>query len=199
MVMPAMVYSAKPYETVAHFRGVATATDLPVMIYNNPPVYKNDVTPDMLAALADCETVVCFKESSGDTRRFTDLRNLAGDRFIMFAGLDDVIVESVADGRARVGVRHVERLPARGRGAVPPGKARRIDEAGEAQRLVHAAAASGCAPGPGAMHQAVRADRRPRLRAHPPAAPGVAGAERAEVEALMAKAMETRPNMAGVI
>lgn len=98
MLMPALVYSSKPHETVAHFRGVAKATDLPIMLYNNPPIYKNDVTPAMLAELADCDTIVCFKESSGDTRRFIDLKNLVGDRFIMFAGLDDVIVESVMLG-----------------------------------------------------------------------------------------------------
>ena len=77
MVMPALVYSSKPNETAAHFRSVATATDLPVMVYNNPPIYKNDVTPQILASLADCETIVCFKESSGDTRRFTDLRDMS--------------------------------------------------------------------------------------------------------------------------
>lgn len=98
MVMPALVYSSKPHETAAHFRTVAKATDLPVMVYNNPPIYKNDVTPDILASLADCDTVVCFKESSGDTRRFIDLRNQVGDRFVLFAGLDDVVVESVAMG-----------------------------------------------------------------------------------------------------
>jgi 4-hydroxy-tetrahydrodipicolinate synthase len=100
MVMPALVYSAKPSETVAHYRGVAKAVDLPLMVYNNPPIYKNDVTPEILAALADCDTVVCFKESSGDTRRFIDVRNLVGDRFVLFAGLDDVIVESVMLGAA---------------------------------------------------------------------------------------------------
>jgi 4-hydroxy-tetrahydrodipicolinate synthase len=98
MVMPCLVYSSKPHETAAHFRTVAKATDLPVMVYNNPPIYKNDVTPDILASLADCDTVVCFKESSGDTRRFIDLRNQVGDRFVLFAGLDDVVVESVAMG-----------------------------------------------------------------------------------------------------
>src|SRR3712207_1804545 len=81
MVMPALVYSSKPHETAAHFRGVAKATDLPVMVYNNPPIYKNDVTPSILASLADCETVVCFKDSSGDTRRFIDTKNMVGDRF----------------------------------------------------------------------------------------------------------------------
>ena len=98
MVMPCLVYSSKPHETAAHFRAVAGATDVPVMVYNNPPIYKNDVTPDILASLADCDTVVCFKESSGDTRRFIDLRNQVGDRFVLFAGLDDVVVESVAMG-----------------------------------------------------------------------------------------------------
>ena len=98
MVMPALVYSSKPHETAAHFRGVARATDLPVMVYNNPPIYKNDVTPDILASLADCDTIVCFKDSSGDTRRFIDLRNAVGERFILFAGLDDVVLESVMVG-----------------------------------------------------------------------------------------------------
>ncbi|CUA83962.1 Dihydrodipicolinate synthase/N-acetylneuraminate lyase [Chelatococcus sambhunathii] len=100
MVMPALVYSAKPHETAAHFRGVAGATDLPVMVYNNPPIYKNDVTPDILASLADCDTIVCIKDSSGDTRRFTDMRNMVGERFVLFAGLDDVVVESVMLGAA---------------------------------------------------------------------------------------------------
>jgi len=98
MVMPALVYSSKPHETAAHFRSVAKATDLPAMVYNNPPIYKNDVTPEILASLADCETIVCFKESSGDTRRFIDLKNMVGDRFLLFAGLDDVVVESILVG-----------------------------------------------------------------------------------------------------
>ncbi|MBI5716796.1 MAG: dihydrodipicolinate synthase family protein [Burkholderiales bacterium] len=98
MVMPALVYSAKPHESAAHFHAIAKATDLPVMVYNNPPIYKNDVTPDILAGLADCDTIVCFKDSSGDTRRFVDTRARVGERFVLFAGLDDVVVESVAMG-----------------------------------------------------------------------------------------------------
>jgi dihydrodipicolinate synthase/N-acetylneuraminate lyase len=98
MVMPALVYSAKPFETVAHYRAVAGTIDLPVMVYNNPPIYRIDVTPQMLADLSDVENIVCFKESSGDTRRFVDLANLTGDRFTLFAGLDDVVLESVAVG-----------------------------------------------------------------------------------------------------
>lgn len=36
MAMPAMVYSAKPNEIVAHFSAVGAASDLPIMLYNNP-------------------------------------------------------------------------------------------------------------------------------------------------------------------
>lgn len=98
MLMPALVYSSKPFETAAHFRSVAAAVDLPFMVYNNPPIYKNDVTPDILVSLADCDNIVCFKDSSGDTRRFIDVRNEVGDRFVLFAGLDDVVLESIAVG-----------------------------------------------------------------------------------------------------
>jgi 1-pyrroline-4-hydroxy-2-carboxylate deaminase len=98
MLMPALVYSAKPHEAAAHFRSVAAGIDLPVMVYNNPPIYKNDITPDILASLVDCDNIVCFKDSSGDTRRFIDTRRRVGDRFVLFAGLDDVVVESVAMG-----------------------------------------------------------------------------------------------------
>ena len=98
MLMPALVYSAKPHESAAHFRAVSKGTDVPLMVYNNPPIYKNDITPDILEQLADCDTIVCFKDSSGDTRRFIDTRNRVGDRFVLFAGLDDVVVESIAVG-----------------------------------------------------------------------------------------------------
>ena len=98
MVMPALVYTARPHETAAHYRGVGSAIDVPLMVYNNPPIYKNAVTPDILASLADVETIQAFKDSSGDTRAFTDLRNMVGDRFTLFAGLDDTVVESVMLG-----------------------------------------------------------------------------------------------------
>ena len=98
MVMPPMVYVPKPMEIVAYFREVARASALPVMIYNNPPAYRTDVTPEMLLALADEPTILAVKESSGDTRRFVDIVNLLGDRLQLLCGLDDVILETVTLG-----------------------------------------------------------------------------------------------------
>ena len=45
MVLPGMVYKSDPRETIAHFRSVARATDLPIMCYNNPVSYGVDITP----------------------------------------------------------------------------------------------------------------------------------------------------------
>ena len=69
MLMPAMSYKTPdPAETLAHFRTVAKATGLPIMIYNNPISYGNDITPEMFAQLADVKNFVALKESSGDRK-----------------------------------------------------------------------------------------------------------------------------------
>ncbi len=94
MLMPPMSYKGDPRETLAYFRDVASKGDLPVMIYNNPIAYANDITPAMLAELADVNRFVAVKESSGDPRRITELHNTVGDRYALFTGVDDLILEA---------------------------------------------------------------------------------------------------------
>lgn len=98
MLLPAMVYVPTADELIAHFRGVAEATALPIMLYNNPPAYRVNVSFDVLDALADMPTIVALKESAPDPRRFTDIHNRFGDRFTMMAGLDDVALEGLMLG-----------------------------------------------------------------------------------------------------
>lgn len=98
MVLPAMVYRADARETLTHYRSVARAADLPVICYNNPLAYHIDITPSMFADLADDERFVAIKESSGDVRRFTDLRLFVGNRYQLFCGVDDLLLEAVALG-----------------------------------------------------------------------------------------------------
>jgi 1-pyrroline-4-hydroxy-2-carboxylate deaminase len=93
MVLPAMIYKADRREAIAHFRSVARASGLPIMVYNNPPSYFVDLTPDCFVELADEPTIIAIKESSGDPRRITDLVNTLGDRYILFSGVDDLVVE----------------------------------------------------------------------------------------------------------
>jgi len=98
MVLPAMVYKSDARETMAHFRTVARSTGLPILCYNNPPVYGVDLTPELFAELADEPNLAAVKESSGDVRRLTDLKNLTGDRYALLEGVDDLALEGALVG-----------------------------------------------------------------------------------------------------
>src|SRR5277367_5118499 len=81
-----------------HFRMVAAATALPIMLYNNPPSYRVNIDIPTLKRLADVPNIVAIKESAPDSRRFTDLINEFGERFVLFAGLDDIAFEGLILG-----------------------------------------------------------------------------------------------------
>ena len=98
MIMPPMVYRPDADEAAAYFRAVGSATDLPWMLYNNPLAYTVDITPERLAGFADVANLVAVKESSGDPRRIVEIRAILGDRFALFAGVDDLILESILNG-----------------------------------------------------------------------------------------------------
>ncbi|MBU6293577.1 MAG: dihydrodipicolinate synthase family protein [Planctomycetes bacterium] len=94
MVMPAMVYKADAAEAENHFRKVAAATGLPWMLYNNPVGYTVDITPGQFERLSDIRNLVAIKESSANTRRITELRIQVGNRYQLFVGVDDLVLES---------------------------------------------------------------------------------------------------------
>jgi 4-hydroxy-tetrahydrodipicolinate synthase len=98
MVLPAMVYVPTAAELEQHFRVVAQATTLPVMLYNNPPAYRVNIELESLARLAEVSNIVAIKESSADPRRFTDVINRFAERFVLFAGLDDIAFEGLVLG-----------------------------------------------------------------------------------------------------
>lgn len=98
MAFPSLGYKTDPRETAAWYKALAGASGLPIMIYNNPIAYGVDVTPAILAELADTPGIVAIKEETGDIRRVTDLYNAHGDRFRIFCGVDDLILESMALG-----------------------------------------------------------------------------------------------------
>jgi len=98
MVLPPMQYAADAREAMTHLRAVAAASPRPLMIYNNPVAYRVDVTPAMFAALADEPKFVALKESSDNVRRITDILNAVGARYRIFAGVDDLALESFLAG-----------------------------------------------------------------------------------------------------
>ena len=99
MALPAYVYYSDWREASAHYSAIIAATPLSCMLYNNPIAYRTDVTAEQLAELADKhDNLHAMKESSGDVRRVTAVRELLGDRLAVFAGLDDMILEAVPAG-----------------------------------------------------------------------------------------------------
>ncbi|MGV8855351.1 MAG: dihydrodipicolinate synthase family protein [Devosia sp.] len=98
MALPTMVYQQDAREGVHHFKTLAQAVDLPIMIYNNHVAYKLDLMPEDFAALSDQNNIVAVKESSHDSRRITDMINVLGDRYRLFCGVDDLMLENVLFG-----------------------------------------------------------------------------------------------------
>jgi 4-hydroxy-tetrahydrodipicolinate synthase len=98
MVFPSLGYKTDPRETVEWYKQIASASSLPIMIYNNPIAYGVDCTVEVLKELVNTPEIVCIKEETGDIRRVTDMLVEFGDRFQIFCGVDDLIVESSALG-----------------------------------------------------------------------------------------------------
>lgn len=101
MLLPPMRYNADSRETLAYFRAVSEATELPIMIYNNPIDYKILVTLDMFEVMADWPAIQAVKESTRDVSNVTRMINRFGDRFKILCGVDTIALESLllgADG-----------------------------------------------------------------------------------------------------
>ncbi len=98
MVLPPMRYKSDHRETVTFFKTIAAATDLPVMIYNNPVDYKIDVTLDMFAELVELPNIQAVKESTRDVSNVTRLINRFGDRLKVLCGVDTIALEELVMG-----------------------------------------------------------------------------------------------------
>lgn len=98
MMLPPMRYKSDHRETVTYFKTIADATDLQIMIYNNPVDYKVDVTLDMFEELTACKNIDAVKESTRDVVNVTRMISRFGDRFSIMSGVDTLAMESLVMG-----------------------------------------------------------------------------------------------------
>ena len=98
MMLPPMRYKSDHRETVTYFKTVADATELPIMIYNNPVDYKIEVTLDMFAELIECKNIQAVKESTRDVSNVTRMKNRFGDRIKILCGVDTIAMEELCLG-----------------------------------------------------------------------------------------------------
>lgn len=98
MMLPPMRYKSDHRETVAYYRVVASSTNLPIMVYNNPVDYKIEVTLDMFAELAEEKNIQAVKESTRDVSNVTRMINRFGNRFKILCGVDTLAMEELVLG-----------------------------------------------------------------------------------------------------
>ena len=75
---------------LAHFRALADASDLPIVVYNVPGRTVADINAETMSKLAEIPTVVATKDASGDLARVTMHRAGAGADFCQLSGNDDL-------------------------------------------------------------------------------------------------------------
>jgi dihydrodipicolinate synthase/N-acetylneuraminate lyase len=98
MVLPPLLYRADERELIEFFGSVARATDLPLLVYNNPLGSGSDLEPELLATIArEVPMIAAFKETSGDARRIAELVNLCADIDVLVGG-DDWALEGLCAG-----------------------------------------------------------------------------------------------------
>ena len=98
MLLPPMMYKPTDMETVNYFKSVASNTDLPIIVYNNPVDYKIEITIPMFEELQQVENIQAVKDSTRDVSNVARMKNHFGDRFKVLCGVDTLAMESLMTG-----------------------------------------------------------------------------------------------------
>ena len=98
MALPPMRYKSDHRETVQWFKTIANATDLPIIVYNNPVDYKTLITLDMFDEMTECKNIEAVKESTRDVTNVTRMRNRFGNRYKILCGVDPLAMEELCLG-----------------------------------------------------------------------------------------------------
>ena len=146
-------YYNKPSQAgiAAHFRALAEASDLPIIVYNVPSRTVADISVETLAEVARLPTVIGVKDATGNLARVTAQRLACGEQFCQLSGNDDMALGFNAMGGVgciSVTANVAPKLCAEFQEAMREG---RWDQALELQdRLypLHAALFSDASPGP---------------------------------------------------
>src|SRR5690625_1475767 len=81
-----------------HFKVIAEATKLPVMIYNIPGRTYCNIDVDTIVALSKINNIVCVKEASGDLDAMAEIIERTDDDFVLYSGDDSLTLPVLAIG-----------------------------------------------------------------------------------------------------
>lgn len=100
-VMGVVPYYNKPNQRglFEHFKAMANATDLPVIVYNVPGRTGGKITPATIAKLREaCPNIAAVKEASGDINVAAEIYHLLPEDFMIYSGDDGLTLPMLAVG-----------------------------------------------------------------------------------------------------
>ena len=82
-----------------HFKAIAKASPLPIMLYNIPGRTGVNMTPETISRLAnDCDNIIGVKEASGNLEQMEQIKALTPSNFLLISGDDGLTVEAMKRG-----------------------------------------------------------------------------------------------------
>lgn len=87
LVIPPFYSTPTDEEVYQHYRCIGEGLSIPIMVYNNPAITNIDLSPALIARLAEIPNVAYVKESTLDVSRVRDILHLAGERLGVFGGV----------------------------------------------------------------------------------------------------------------
>ena len=90
----------RPDELVAHFTNIARSTNLPVLVYNNPPRTSVNVSAEVFARCFEVDNIIGVKDSSGDMTQVIEYLRLTERRALVYSGRDTLILDIILHGGA---------------------------------------------------------------------------------------------------
>ncbi|NLI92169.1 MAG: 4-hydroxy-tetrahydrodipicolinate synthase [Peptococcaceae bacterium] len=99
-IMAVVPYYNKPSQEglYQHFKAIAEATELPVMLYNIPGRTVINLLPQTVKRLAEIPNIVCIKEAAGVMDQVSELRSILPDSFAIYSGDDSLTLPMLSLG-----------------------------------------------------------------------------------------------------
>lgn len=98
LVVPMNYWPLTEGEVYQHYKTIAEAIKIPIVIYNNPWTTRVDIKPPLVAKLAEIENIRYIKESTGDLTRISEIRRLTRDGITVFGGWESTTLEAFIAG-----------------------------------------------------------------------------------------------------
>lgn len=97
-------YYNKPSQDglLKHFESIASATSLPIMLYNIPGRTGINMTPETIAKCAEIPSIVSLKEAAGSVAQLKEIKALVNDDFQLYSGDDGLTLDFMKEGAVGV-------------------------------------------------------------------------------------------------